>query len=206
MDMPENYEQIQRRFTSNSRGTRMGRRVLENVKECAKYLDPKIPTLCVGCGDGYEIECLQAALSTHHIRNNIATFDSMPTIDVVGIEVSQERVNTAKKRGFNVFQGTAEDLHNVALNRTKYNIYCAHTLEHCYDQSRVFDNFKKICANTIVIIVPIESRGKSPNKSHYTPIPNLGSIAIHFGMGWRVVNLSYRHHLESEGLLVLTRD
>jgi len=192
--LPKNYEQIQRNYTSDSRGTRMGRRVAKNAQEMAPYLKP--PICCVGCGDGWEVEQLSQALGIQRaeIQGNI-----------LGVEVTKDRVSVAQANNLPVVEGAAENLADI-VGDTKYNIYCAHTLEHCFDRKIVVENFKKIALDTIVIIVPVEIRGRTRNRAHYSPISNLGVIANLFGMDWKTVNMSYRYNIELEGVLVLKRD
>ena len=190
-DLPKNYEFIQNKYTSSSRGTRMGRRVAKNVTECAQYLKP--PVLVVGCGDGFEIECLAQSLKIDAVPENI-----------LGIEVTSERVETAKAYNLPVVLGAAENIPEIVGDK-KYNIYCVHTLEHCFDKKLVIENFKKVALDTIVIIVPIEVRG-TKNRAHFSPIKSMGHISNCFGMDWKVINLSYRWNIEPESLLVLKRD
>lgn len=192
MDLPKNYEAIQQKYCSSSRGTRMGRRVAQNVVECAQYLKP--PILVVGCGDGLEVELLAKELNVPPTENFIK-----------GIEITPERVEIAKAHNLPVVQGSAEDL-PALVGETKYSIYCAHVLEHCFDRNLVIENFKKIALDRIVIIVPVEIRGRTRNRAHYNPIPNLGYLVNLFGMDWKAINISYRWHIELEGLIVLERD
>lgn len=196
MELPRNYEIIQQKYTSNSRGTRMGRRVSQNVTECVSYLSP--PLVCIGCGDGWEIEVL-----LKHFGSSIE--DNQRTKQIVGVEVTKERVQTALSNNLPVFEGAAENIIEI-LGETRYNIYCAHTLEHCFNREVVIECFKRVALDTVVIIVPIELGGRTRNRAHYHPIANLGYIANLFGMDWKIVNLSYRWHIELEGLLILKRD
>lgn len=197
VELPEGYAEQQRRYTSNSRGCRNGERVIRNVQECARYLES--PVVCIGCGDGLEVEYLASNLFIVPSKENI-----------LGIEVAKDRVAGAVARGLPVVEGVVENLPDIIQNQygpdKKMNIYCAHTLEHCFNLDLVIKNMKEVALNTIVIIVPIELSGKSPNIAHYTPIADLGQIANKFGINWKVAMLSYRWNMELEGLLVLKRD
>ena len=189
-----NYIETQQALTSDSRGTRMGKRVIRNVIENIKYLKP--PILCVGAGDGYEIEQIAKAL------------DIKP--DIEGIEITPERVKTAKLNGIWVEEGGAEDIPEVFPGETFNSVYCSHTLEHTRDKVKVIDNFKKICTDTVVIIVPIEPRNEPfkpsiRNKSHVSPINNLGYLANLFGCNWQVLDMHYCWDLEFQGVLVMKK-
>lgn len=191
MDLPKNYEIIQQKYTSNSRGTRMGRRVTKNVVEFAPRLKP--PILMVGCGDGLELEYMSKQL-------NIPATEEY----IKGIEVTSERVAIAQANNLPIVLGAAENILDIT-GETKYNIYCAHTLEHCFNRNLVIEGFKKVALDTIVIIVPIELSGRTRNRAHYSPISNLGGIANQFGMDWQITS-SYRFNIELEGVLILQRD
>lgn len=193
--VPANYEEIQQNFTSNSRGTRMGRRAANNVAEFASFLS--LPIVMVGCGDGFEIECM-----LQHF--GISIEENARTQQVIGLEITKTRVQTAQAAGLPVYEAPAENILEV-LNGTQRTIYCAHTLEHCFSASTVIESFKKAALDTIVIVVPIEIRGRTVNKAHYFPIANLGYIANMFGMNWKIT-MGYRFNLELEGWIVLKRD
>lgn len=191
--LPKNYEFIQQKYTSDSRGSRMGRRVLQNVAECAQYLKP--PVLLIGCGDGLELECMAKQL-------NIPATEEY----IMGIEVTPERVATAHANNLPVVLGYAEGMLDIVGDKKYNSVYAAHTLEHCFNRELVIENFKKVALETVVIIVPIEVRGYTKNRAHYSPISNTGSVANCFGMDWKVINLSYRWHIELESLLVMKKD
>lgn len=192
MNLPKNYEFIQTKYTSSSRGTRMGRRVSKNTAEAAQYLKP--PILTVGAGDGWEMEQLAKNLNI------------LPEKGIIeGIELTKARVDIAKQHNLPIHYGSAENILDIVGDK-KYNIYCAHTIEHCTNRELVIENFKKIALDTIVLIVPIEIKGRTGNRAHFSPIANLGYIANLFGMDWKVINMSYRFNIELEGLIVLKKD
>lgn len=195
MLIPKRYEAIQTHYTSNSRGTRMGRRIIKNVNQLASFLQP--PIICVGCGDGFELECL-----LKHF--NISIEENANTKQIVGLEVTKSRVQIGYANNLPVYEGPAENITQF-VGEIKYNIYCAHCLEHCFDRDAVIENFKKIALDTIVIVVPIELSGRTRNRAHYAPIPNLGYITNLFGMDWKATTF-YRWNIELEGVLILKRD
>jgi len=190
--LPKNYEAIQQHYTSNSRGTRMGRRVARNVAEMAQYLKP--PILSVGCGDGWELEMLAQTLKVPATSEYVR-----------GIEVTAERVTEAQSHQLDVQLGSLENFPELCGEK-RYNIYCAHTLEHSFDKVKAIENLKQVALDTVVLIIPVEIHGKSRNRAHYSPIANLGYLANLFGMNWKVVNMMYRWNVELEGVLVLNRN
>lgn len=197
MEMPEKFAEIQRRYTSNSRGTKAGIRVVSNVNNCAKYLNT--PIMCIGCGDGLEVEEMIRCL------NISPTFDN-----IIGIEVTPDRVLTAKGRKLPVIEGTVENITNIIKLQygceKKFSVYSAHTLEHTFNLDLAIENIKEIALEIVVIIVPIELSGKSGNIAHNHPIANLGIIVNKFGLDWKVVIMEYRWNTELEGLIVLKRN
>ena len=102
----------------------MGRRVNRNVVEVSKffykYSDKDFPILDIGCGDAWGLE----------------NFKRLGFTQLFGIELVQDRVNTGRNYGFDVAKGAAEETVEIIrlgwLNRgiEKFNIFCAHTLEH----------------------------------------------------------------------------
>ena len=108
MKLPTNYEEVQTKLTSNSRGTRNGRRVEQNVFEFARLLDN--PIICVGAGDGFEVECMANALHFPATKENI-----------LGVEVTSERVKVAQSFNLPVVEGAAENLPEIVGDK-KYNI------------------------------------------------------------------------------------
>jgi SAM-dependent methyltransferase len=197
IQLPKDYAINQRRFTSNSRGTKAGQRVERNVKKYIKYLRP--PILSIGCGDGYELEQI-AIYNKHILEINKA---------MLGIEVAKDRVLYAKnKKNLPVIEGVVENLPEIIKTEygydKKFNIYCAHTLEHTFDLDLAINNIKLVCLDNVVIIVPIELSGKSGNASHHNPISNLGIIANKFGIDW-TLKLAYNFDQELQGIVVLRR-
>ena len=55
------------------------------------------------------------------------------------------------------------------------------------------------------MVVPVELRGRTRNRAHYSPIANLGYIANLFGLDWQV-DTKYRWRIELEGIIVAHRD
>jgi SAM-dependent methyltransferase len=194
------YEKTQLKMCSNSRiaggiePARMGKRLMRNIAEAAPFFlayGNKLPILDVGCGDGWGMEC----------------FKSHGFVDMIGIELVQERVDIAKKYGFSVFKGVAEDtlkvLQEHALMNVKYNVFISHTLEHCFDQKKVIEDLKTI-ANIFWIIVPIEVTG-SRNYAHKSAIRSLDQLALYFDSTWELLKRDERSNCEPEGLLAYVK-
>jgi hypothetical protein len=173
----------------------MGRRVARNVAEFAPLLNP--PIAMIGCGDGFEVECMLKHFNIPIEQNAVSK-------QIIGLEVTKNRVEIAQASHLPVYEGSAENILDF-VGDIKYNIYCAHTLEHCFNKQATIESFKKIALDTIVIIVPIELRGRTRNRAHYSPISNLGSIANQFGMDWKIT-MTYRFNIELEGVVILKRD
>jgi hypothetical protein len=195
MNLPPAYEQIQQNFTSNSRGTRMGKRIARNIAEFAPQLQP--PIVCVGCGDGLEVEYL-----LNHL--NIPIQENAVSKKVIGLEVTKSRVAIAQAANLPVYEAAAENIVDIVPENAKRNVYTAHCLEHCFNRDAVIAAFKQIALDTIIIIVPIELRGRTRNRAHFAPVANLGYLANCFGMDW-TITMQFRWNIELEGVLVLKR-
>ena len=188
------YEDIQRKFCSNSRQApnlivpdRMGKRLERNIAEVAKYFDKSVPILDIGCGDGLSLQIWAA-----HGFN------------AKGLEIVKERVATAAMHGLDVTQGSAEDL--IGGKVSGLNVFASHCLEHTRDQPKVMKVLQDIAEQTICILVPIEFKMKSGNIAHFSPVKNLEQVkAMVDKTRWRVQYEEYRSHLEPEGLLILRR-
>jgi hypothetical protein len=190
MELPEKYEQIQHNKTSRSRGTRMGQRVTRNVEEfveVAKRLQVPIDNvLCVGAGDGWEVQ--------EFMRFGYTS---------IGVEVAEERCKVAKEHNIDVIYGVVEELSSLFPPK-KWNVYCAHTLEHCFNRDLAIEQMMKVTKDWIYIVAPIEPRG-SPNKAHYSPIRDLQGIKDAFSKGWVKIREVHRFNLEPEGSLLFRR-
>lgn len=153
----EELARIQTKHCDMSRGTAKGRRILRNVGEVSRFFPLDEPVLCVGSGDGLEVEAWRLLGYEAH-----------------GVEISPHKASIAKRHGVPCTEAPAESLNEVAGN---WNIYCAHTLEHCTDPSTVLAQFVGMALSTICIIVPIEPMG-TRNPSHLNPIKSLSDIRL----------------------------
>lgn len=172
------YRKLQTAHCDHSRGTRKGARILRNIGEVARFFPLDEPVLCVGSGDGLEVEAWQ--LLGYHAH---------------GVEVSPEKAMIARDHGAATTEAPAEGLDAV---EGLWNIYCAHTLEHCRDARAVLAHFLRMALSTICIIVPVEPRG-TRNPSHLSPVLDLGQIRI---PGMHEVMRYERHNDEPEGIIV----
>lgn len=200
-----NYEDIQRRFCSNSSGgqksgdrpSRMGLRAIRNARESAHFL--RDPVLVIGCGDGTEMLTM--------IETGIVT-------DVIGVEIVRERVARGREAGLRIRQGNVDQLltHSLGLHGKKFDVHASHIFEHCRNLDRSIFNVTQLMGigNRISIFTPIEPKGTG-NKAHFSPIPSLGFLYDKFadsfssGFSFRVLFMEYRFDLELEGVMILEK-
>lgn len=181
-------EQLQSTHCDKSRGTSKGARILRNIGEVSKYYPINEPILCIGCGDGLEIEAWKL----------------LGYNDVRGIEIDREKAKIAKKHGCNVSTHNIEDWFinedlfiDVIKPGERLNVYCAHTLEHCSSVEIVIGTIKDLTLNTACIIVPIEPNG-TKNPSHHSPVKKLSDI----NLDMPIVLCAERYNDELEGIKV----
>lgn len=187
--VPDNYTEIQSKGSVYSRNHKNGSRVRRNVYEFVCYLNP--PLLCIGCGDGLELEYFR---DYYGLENG--------TKQILGVDISEDKIQVCLDHGLNADVGTGENIFDIVGDK-KYDIYTAHTLEHSFDLKKTLNNYKKIALSTIIIIVPIEVVG-THNKAHLNPISNLSQITRHFGINWRITTF-YRFNLQAEGVVIAKR-
>jgi len=178
-------EQLQDLHCDPSRGTDKGPRILRNVGDCAPWFPLNEKVLCVGCGDGLELQAWE-----------------LLGYGVIGLEISKAKTVVAKAHGCRVWRGEANRLVEVSVGIQRYaNIYCAHTLEHLKDAEKLLRAFGRIAVSTVAIIVPIEKNG-TRNPSHHYVVKKISDIRIN---GWEVVRMEERYNCEPEGLVILRR-
>lgn len=179
---PREIIRLQEQHCDDSRGTRKGARILRNVGEFARWFPRDEPIICVGAGDGLEVEAWQ--LLGH---------------EATGIDISPKKARVASKFGVPVL-----DLDAHGADYRGRNIYCAHTLEHCKDAESLLYSFALNALSTICVIVPIEPDG-SRNPSHLSPIRNLSQLHLPERSGWIETLRTERHNDEPEGAIVWNR-
>lgn len=123
----------------------------EYIKEKFSDFDRKTAILDCACGDGIGLRC----------------FGSLNFTNVVGIELSQEKAELAKKFGFKVF---VEDMHKllVSFNLNSFDvIYSSHTLEHALDPDKVLWNFHEILRpfGFLLVVLPYPDNIKNEHRS-----------------------------------------
>ena len=171
---------IQNKFCDMSRKTDKSFKILKNVGEVAYHFPFDEPILCVGCGDGFELDAWKL----------------LGFKDVKGIDVDPEKVAIAKSCGCDAEVASIEDY----TFDEKINIYCSHTLEHCKDIDNIFEIFERNFLSVICVIVPIEKQG-TKNPSHLSPIFSLYDIC--WGIqDKKVVRCYENHNYELQGIVV----
>lgn len=152
------YRDLQTKHCDYSRKTRKGARILRNIGEVAKFFPLDEPILCVGSGDGLEVQAW-----------NLLGYQAQ------GVDVSPAKAQVALDHGVPTTEIPAERLDQFPKNSA--NIYCAHTLEHTKDPWLVMKHFLRIAVSTVCIIVPVEPKG-TKNPAHVSPVIDLSTIRI----------------------------
>ena len=185
---PELLEKLQDEHCDPSRGTLKGARILRNVGEVARFFPIDEPILCVGSGDGLEVEAWK-----------LLGYDP-----VYGLDISHWRCMVAQKHGVRtwVVDIAGSRLPRPLNGKRQYaNVYCAHTLEHCTNPPLAIEKFSKWAFSTICIVVPVELNG-SRNPSHLSPFSGLN---LQIG-GFGVVYSDERINDELEAVKVYKRN
>ena len=174
-----NLEKIQDEHCDMTRTTAKRFRVLRNVGEAAIHFPKDEPVLCIGSGDGFEVE----------VWKTIGFYS-------VGLDIS------SSKRCIALDHGVVSFKNMDGMSGKKFNVYCAHTLEHCANIKIMLDNIRDHCLTTVCLIFPIEQNG-SKNPSHLSPITNIDDVHID---GMKTIRKYERWNDEREGFLILKKD
>lgn len=173
----KSYLELQEKSSNPSRGTKYGERVIDSIKKYKRYFDGKI--LDVGCNDG---------LSTEYIQEL--------GYEVTGIDISHERVATARRLGLPVIFAEQENL--PFKDKSFGTVFSSHTLEHSWDMEGTLAEYERV-ADRAIIIFPIESKRKNP--AHTSTIKSFDDILKYIN-GEVLVQEKLRRH-EKEGVLVI---
>ncbi len=176
-------EKLQATHCDMSRNTNKAPKILKNIGGVCHHFPIDEPILCVGCGDGLEIDI----------------WKSIGFKSVSGIDLDSEKVEIANNCNCDVRKLSVEEHTNTFGIRN--NIYCAHVLEHCQDVKVVLEKFKKIALSTICVIIPIE-KNVTKNPSHLSPVRSVADLSI---KGWRVVRMYENFNYELQGIVVWKR-
>ena len=153
----EEYKQIQISGSDWSYNSKWGNQMEEAIIWFSSQIQDKTAKILdIGCGEGRGLD----ALKRHGFEN------------VCGIDISDEKLNRARKNGHNVYNSDFHILKEVKNKEYDY-IFCSHTLEHAYDLRLAVKTFLRVCKNQLLIIVPIkESKDivEKINPSHTSPI------------------------------------
>jgi hypothetical protein len=170
-------EKLQDQHCDETRTTSKRFRVMRNVGESAPYFPEDEPILCVGSGDGFEVQAWK-----------------LLGFDVSGYEISSSKIRIAAKHSIATFYQGLEKLY-------PYNIYCAHTIEHFDNSSEYIRIFSKLAISTVCLIFPIEPYG-SNNPSHLSPVGSIHDIDL---PGFKIMLKKERWNDEREGIIIWKR-
>jgi 2-polyprenyl-3-methyl-5-hydroxy-6-metoxy-1,4-benzoquinol methylase len=145
-------------------------------KAVLEALEPKSSDtiLDAGCGSGfYSLEIKRRGAN------------------VLGVDISQRMVESARKSGVNA---QVADLENLAINACFDKILCAGVLEFCEDQARVVRNLKNVLNSNgrIIFLVP----RRSVLGFVYIMFHRLNGLAIRIFSRRRIEDLLDREGLE----------
>tara|TARA_B110000971_G_C19903400_1_gene451067 strand:- start:1 stop:699 length:699 start_codon:yes stop_codon:yes gene_type:complete len=105
----------------------------------------------VGCGDGFLLSKVK---------------EKFPNISLSGIEMNPTQAirKKLKHKGIKLIKLKIEKLDNI---KHKYDtVICTHVLEHILDINKAYDNLKKICKRTLIIVIPKERPYKYGFNAH----------------------------------------
>lgn len=138
---------------------------LEHTDEAIERINPDFPPdikiLDIGCRDGWSLEFLTKGCS----KNNSFFAPRKKFTNGIGIELSTDTVNYAKKHGRNVVQG---DIRNLILDENSFDvIFTRHCLEHLDDPILALKNIVSMLkpGGTLLAIVPKEKIEINPDTS-----------------------------------------
>lgn len=134
----------------------------ERARKRARILLQMAPTpesiLDVGCRSG-------AALLTFEDRASAGT-------RVVGLDIVPEFLENARDDGLEVVEGNAE---SIPFGDAEFKwLFCSHTLEHTLNLQNAWKELRRVAADGIFLVLPLESRTDAfANPGHY----HYGAIA-----------------------------
>jgi hypothetical protein len=173
-----NLEKLQDDHCDFTRGTNKRFRVLRNVGEAAKYFPIDEPIICIGSGDGFEVEVWK-----------------LLGFNAFGCEISTRKRIIAKAFG-------VTSVTNFADSQGRCNIYCAHTIEHMKQAQLEINNWTKRVKTVICCIFPIEPMG-TRNPSHLSPIKSLNTLKF---PNMEILLKQERFNDEREGIIIARRN
>lgn len=123
--------------------------------------------LDAGCGDGAGLTYLRELGFTN----------------VLGLDLSEEKLARAKAAGHDVRQADLHDLSSIA-DASFDIVYSSHCLEHCHDPAKVVGEFRRVAkpGATFVIVLPFPDNG--PEDAH-CGASLLGTRVVDGGTGVR---------------------
>lgn len=174
------YEEIQEQESAYSEGTIWGKRVVESVKKFKDHIKGK-RVVDIGCNDGLAMEEME--------RQGAEL--------VAGVDIDQEKVNRAIKKGLHAIQGRAEEL---PYNDGHFDVvFCSHTFEHVDDGKKAAEEIMRVSKKAI-IIVPVEEH--TDNAAHFNNITSVDYL-LSFFPGAEVTHQEEPNRIEKELIVIL---
>jgi len=180
MKIPKDYQKIQEKDSSHSRGTIWGQRAMESVNQYLKFFRGKV--LEIGCNDGLAMELL--------IRRGF---------EVEGIDIAKEKLEVAEERNLKVQFAYQEKI--PFKDKSFDTIYSSHTLEHSYDVERAVDEYQRV-AKRAIVIVPIEPQTDQPD-IHLGYFRSKEDLVNTFKDRGKIILEEPRHNLQAEYVVVI---
>ncbi|MFW9989365.1 MAG: class I SAM-dependent methyltransferase, partial [Candidatus Odinarchaeota archaeon] len=119
--------QLEKHAGHESKHSRWSKGQIRFIDKNFSKLDRSLKIIDIACGDGV----------------GLFQFKKLNFYNVIGVELNEEKLNIAKKIGYNVFN---LDMHNLSIfpNNEFDIIYSSHTLEHAFNPSEVLKEFYRI--------------------------------------------------------------
>lgn len=102
---------------------------------------------------------------------------------LVGVDISKVALDEATNRGLEVYWGDLEN-HTPFPDRFFNTVVSGHTLEHLRKPKKAFNELKRICRESLIILIPLqgeEARWKKTN-THIQFWPTVGSFEAWAGL------------------------
>ena len=178
--MPKDYQEIQAKKSSTSRGTQWGTRARESVFQYLGYFKGKI--LEVGCNDGYAMEYIQEK-----------------GFEVEGVDIARHKLKIAKEHRLKVHFAYQEKM--PFTDKQFDTIFSSHTLEHSYDPKKAVNEYQRV-AKRAIVIVPIEPTAPS-RPVHVSPFNSEEDLLKLFKDRREILLKESRYNIEREYIVIV---
>jgi len=185
--LDKEYIDIQVSGSAWSYGSPWGDSIEAAIRETFKDIDREAHVLDVGCGEGRGLDALK----------------DMGFINIIGVDLSDEKLAKAKERGHIVLNSDFHTLCEFEEGSIDY-IFCSHTLEHALDLEVALKTLINVVRKVLFFIVPIgetKEEVEKYNPSHTSPIKDKEQlIKILDNIGYKYCLIEkYRHCSEIWG-------